>query len=68
MTQTYRVNGATRSWRPGITVDQTLAAEGLDGRWFAVALDGAVVPSSQWADTAVPVGSELDIIQPCQGG
>lgn len=68
MTHTYRLNGEVRPWRAGISVRQTLTIEGLEGTWFAVALDGAVVPASQWAVTAIPLESELEIIQPCQGG
>lgn len=68
MTRTYRLNGDTRCWRPGITIRQTLTTEGVDGTWFAVALNGEVVPSSQWAETSVPDDSELEIIAPCQGG
>ncbi|HWC21916.1 MAG TPA: sulfur carrier protein ThiS [Flexivirga sp.] len=68
MTQTYRLNGDTRSWQPEITVRQAVTAAGLEGTWFAVALNGAVVPASQWAGTEIPLNGELDIIQPCQGG
>lgn len=68
MTQAYLLNGESRPWRAGITIRQTLTIEGMEGTWFAVALNGAVVPASQWAVTAVPLESELEIIQPCQGG
>lgn len=68
MTHTYRLNGDARTWQPGITLRQTLTTEGMEGTWFAVALNGAVVPASQWDGTAVPPDSELEIIQPCQGG
>lgn len=68
MPHTYSVNGAARDWQPGLTVRQVLTAEDFDGDWFAVALDGAVVPSSRWTVTPVPANSELDVIQPCQGG
>ena len=34
----------------------------------AVALDGAVVPRSRWASTAVPEGASVDALTAVQGG
>lgn len=68
MIQSYTVNGDARPWRAGTTVDAIVTDAGIDGRWVAVAVDGVVVPSSRWPDTAVPPGSAVDILQPCQGG
>lgn len=68
MPATYLVNGTIRPWQDDLTVQQVLDGEPSDGAWCAVAVNGAVVPSSQWATTPVPVDAEIDVIQPCQGG
>lgn len=68
MPDTYRLNGTTHPWRAGLTVQQTIADAGFDGSWFAVAINGAVVPAAQWPQAEVPNGGEIDVLQPCQGG
>ncbi|WP_265446711.1 sulfur carrier protein ThiS [Flexivirga meconopsidis] len=68
MADTFRLNGDARPLRPDTTVSTMLEQEGFDGAWFAVALDGAVVPSSAWAKTAVQPGAEVEIVRPAQGG
>ena len=56
-----------------VTVDErTSVAALLDSlgfpvRGIAVALDGAVLPRSQW-DGTVPAGSRIDVVTAVQGG
>lgn len=54
------------------TTDRELTAEGApaDGGRLgvAVALDGAVIPRSRWAATALSSGDELEIVTAVQGG
>ncbi|NNG41156.1 sulfur carrier protein ThiS [Flexivirga sp. ID2601S] len=68
MADTFRLNGEERPLPAEATVSRMLASEGWDGAWFAVALDGAVVPSSQWHSTTVAPGAEVEIVRPAQGG
>lgn len=68
MPDTYRLNGTAHPWQAGLTVEQTIEDAGLEGTWFAVAVDGAVVPATRWPLAEVPNGAEVEVLQPCQGG
>lgn len=82
-TTTYialRVNDAVREVAEGATCRDLVAettgrAVGDDGRpvdgaglGVAVAVDGAVVPRSQWATTRLRPGSAVEIVTAVQGG
>jgi sulfur carrier protein len=62
------LNGSARD---GATSLGALLAElGLapDARGVAVAVDGEVVPRSQWAATALADGSRVEVVDAIQGG
>jgi sulfur carrier protein len=49
-------------------VDALLSELEYEGTHFAIALNFDVVPKSQWAETALKAGDEIEIITPRQGG
>ena len=64
------VNGQERSLPDGATV-QSLVSElgGPDsGRGMAVAVDGEVVPRSQWPETLLRPGVRVEVLTAVQGG
>jgi sulfur carrier protein len=84
VTQTARaeitVNGEKRDSAPGGTVrslvseltNREVGADGraVDGKTFgvAVARNGGVVPRSQWHNTALAAGDDIEIVSAVQGG
>jgi thiazole synthase len=46
----------------------TLAGAGLDRRGLAAAIDGEVVPRSEWASTRLSDGAEVEVVTAIQGG
>ncbi|TVQ96366.1 MAG: sulfur carrier protein ThiS [Deltaproteobacteria bacterium] len=67
---TVDVNGRPVEVPPGAPVPDVLHAAGIpaDRKGIAVALDGAVVPRSQWAETQVDPGAVLEVVTATQGG
>ena len=61
------VNGEPREVNAA-RVDALLAELDYEGTHFAIALNYDVVPKSQWAQTALKRGDEIEIITPRQGG
>ena len=61
------VNGEPREVNAA-RVDALLAELDYEGTHFASALNYDVVPKSQWAQTALKPGDEIEIITPRQGG
>ena len=49
-------------------VDALLSELEYEGTHFAIALNFDVLPRSQWAQTALQTGDEIEIITPRQGG
>ena len=49
-------------------VDALLAELEYEGTHFAIALNYDVLPRSQWAQTQLKNGDEIEIITPRQGG
>ena len=49
-------------------VDALLAELDYEGSHFAIALNFDVLPRSQWAQTRLKNGDEIEIITPRQGG
>ena len=66
---TIRLNGEQRSV-DATTVVELLRAESVDpdGRFVAVAVNGAVVPRSHWESVAVQDGDDIEIVAPAPGG
>jgi sulfur carrier protein len=49
-------------------VDGLLARRGIDTRGVAVAIDGDVIPRSEWATTFVADQSHVEIVTAAAGG
>ncbi len=63
-----RVNGETRDVAPGLTIVDLLTDLGLRPDRVAVELNRAIVKQHLWAETALPPGAELEIVQFVGGG
>ena len=70
MTQpSITVNGAIGPLdAPTIAALLTQRGIALERRGIAVALNGAVVPRTRWADTALAAGDVIEIIKALAGG
>lgn len=62
------VNGAGHDLADGSDVVDVLELLRLPRVGVAVALDGAVVPRTAWATTAVPDGATIEVMTAVQGG
>ena len=64
------VNGEPRQVGPGLTVATLVSSFDLapDGRGFAVAVDGEVVPRGEWEQTGLRDGARVEIVAAVQGG
>ena len=64
------LNGERRELPEGATVENAVIATGApaDGRGVAVALDGDVVPRSEWSTTPVRDGQQVEVLHAVQGG
>ena len=62
------VNGEDRTLTDGATVRTLVTAMDLPDDGVAVAVDGAVVPGSNWDDTPLGAGAEVDILMAVKGG
>jgi len=67
---TIWVNGEDRELPAGATVADAVEATGApaDGRGIAAAVDGEVVPSDRWRQTALAEGQRVEVVQAVQGG
>jgi thiamine biosynthesis protein ThiS len=52
----------------GITIVDLLSSLGLRPDRVAVELDRAIVKQQRWAETVIPPGAELEIVQFVGGG
>ncbi len=62
------VNGRPRELPAGSTVADLLAALGFGPDGVAVAVDGAVVPKSAHATSALAAGARVEILRAVGGG
>jgi thiazole synthase len=64
------LNGGPQELPEGATLDAAIRAAGADagGRGVAVALDGEVVPRSEWERTALREGQAVEVLAAIQGG
>jgi len=62
------VNGQPRELAVGATVSDVLDTVSAPPTGVAVALDGAVLPRSQWAATELREGARLEVLTAVQGG
>ena len=69
MSAEIRVNGESEPLETA-TLEALLAEKAVDigQRGIAVALNGAVVPRSAWAATALHPGDSVEIVRARQGG
>ncbi|MGU5715303.1 sulfur carrier protein ThiS [Aeromonas taiwanensis] len=68
MTLTIRLNDKAQSLAAGQSVADLLAAQGVNPQGVAVALNGAVLPRSRWAETRLNDGDELHLFTAIAGG
>ena len=61
------VNGEAREINAS-RIDALLSELEYEGTHFAIALNYDVLPRSQWAQTPLKSGDEIEIITPRQGG
>lgn len=62
------VNGVATDVAAASSVAALVAAHGLKQRRVAVAVNGDVVPRSQWATTEVAAGDRVEVLAPTAGG
>ena len=64
------LNGEQHDLRDGATVIDAVDASGAPGSraGVAVAVDGEVVPRSEWTDHALSEGQQVEVLQAVQGG
>ncbi len=65
---TILLNGKSRQVEDGVTLDALILAETGSARGSAVVLDGSVVPRSEWGDTVLGEGADVELITAVQGG
>jgi sulfur carrier protein len=64
------VNGQERALPDGATVQSLVSELGgpHSGRGVAVAVDGKVVPRSQWSESPLSPGVRVEVLTAVQGG
>jgi sulfur carrier protein len=64
------LNGDRRELREGALLVDAITASGApaDRRGVAVAVDGEVVPRSEWDATELADGARVEVLQAVQGG
>jgi sulfur carrier protein len=62
------VNGESRQISDCRTVADFMAAADATGRGSAVAIDGVVVPRSQWPIRRLEPGVRIELVRAVQGG
>ena len=67
---TVELNGEPVELEPGARVSDAVARAGADGerRGVAVAVDGEVVPRSEWDATELADGQRIEVVRAVQGG
>jgi sulfur carrier protein len=65
---TLNVNGSARSIDSGANVTRLLEALELAGKRVAVERNGEIVPRSQYGNTALAEGDQLEIVVAVGGG
>ena len=62
------INGEPRTFAPGSSIAQMLVELELTGKRIAVERNGEIVPRSQFADTMLSDGDQLEIVVAVGGG
>ena len=70
MSRTILINGEQRRAETASTIAEMLQSENVDpaARFLAVAINGAVVPRSQWDGVEINPGDTVEIVCPAPGG
>jgi sulfur carrier protein len=67
-TISIRVNGEARDVAQGLTIVELLSYLGMRPDRVAVEMNRTIVKQPQWAETEVPPGAEVEIVQFVGGG
>ncbi|HYH60749.1 MAG TPA: sulfur carrier protein ThiS [Solirubrobacterales bacterium] len=64
------LNGESRELTDGATAEDAVAAAGASDaeRGVAVAVEGEVVPRSEWAERVLSEGESVEVVHAVQGG
>jgi sulfur carrier protein len=65
---TLVLNGERREVADGSTVGDVVGSLTAEQRGVAVALDGEVVPRSDWSTTRPAEGQQVEVLRAVQGG
>ena len=67
---TIWLNGTASRLEAGTSLADAISALAapLDGRGIAAAVDGEVVPRSDWGQTQLEDGQHVEVVQAVQGG
>ncbi len=63
-----QVNGEPQNVPPGSSLQNLIASLQLDGKRFAIELNGEIVPKSRYASTTVNGGDKLEVVIAVGGG
>ncbi len=62
------LNGTVMPFETTLMLSELLDQQGYQTQKIAIAINGEFVPRSQYSDTAVNDGDEIDVIQAVGGG
>ena len=66
---TVQINGSPQSIEPDLTIAQLVEDRcGPGAQGVAVAVNGSVLRKSQWEQTAIEAGDEIEILHATSGG
>ena len=63
-----QLNGETREVAPGTTLETLVDMVGIQGRRYAVEINGEIRPRAEHAETAVTEGDRVEVVQAIGGG
>ncbi len=63
-----QVNGKPQKISPGSSVEKLVSALNLEGKRFAIELNGEIVPKSRHAATILNDGDKLEVVIAVGGG
>lgn len=62
------VNGESREFRDGITLEEVIKSLGLEGRVMAAARNMQIVKQDKWHETVLQEGDKLELLDFVGGG
>jgi len=62
------LNGEDVEFEASTTVEDVIAALGIERRGVAVSLDREIVPRSRWAATPLAEGARIEVLAAAAGG